>query len=231
MDSRFHVMVSGISDVKCFEKVMTERSKLMLGETTVPSLIACGIFQQEITQLIEQGVLKVNPYFLNPGLHNDPPLLEKALCGLLAKQTQRNAGNVIVMYGDICLGFQNEMAALVDEFNVVKVNAMNCIDCYLGGQGRLLKIDPNHEYFFLNPSWIELEFGERDLDCSTEASQREFNMLKGLYLLDTLDNLDQYEARIQKISRFTNLPVVARENIGLDGLKQVLDQALEGLSS
>ncbi len=201
-----------------------------MGEPTVPSLIVCGIFKQEIMGLIEQGTLKVKPYFLNPGLHNDPPLLEKALRGLLVKQTQRNSGNVIVMYGDICLGFQNEMAALVDEFNVVKVNAMNCIDCYLGGEGRLLKIDPNHEYFFLNPSWIELEFGERDLDCPTAASHSEFNMLKGLYLLDTLENLDQYEPRIQKISRFTNLPVVARENIGLEGLKQVLDHALGKLS-
>jgi Protein of unknown function (DUF1638) len=209
---------------------MNERSKLMLGETNVPSLIACGIFKLEITQLIEQGALRVKPYFLNPGLHNDPPLLEKALRGLLIKQTQRNAGNVIVMYGNICLGFKNEMAALVDEFNVVKVNAMNCIDCYLGGEGRLLKIDPNHEYFFLNPSWIELEFGERDLNCPTAASHREFDMLKGLYLLDTLNNLDQYEAKVQKISGFTNLPVVAREDIGLDGLKQVLDHALGSLS-
>ena len=195
-----------------------------------PSLIACGIFKQEITRLIEQGALKVKPYFLNPGLHNDPPLLEKALRGLLEKQTRRNSGNVIVMYGDICLGLQNEMAALVDEFYVAKVNAMNCIDCYLGGEGRLTKIDPDHEYFFLNPSWIELEFGERDLDSPTAASHREFDMLKGLYLLDTLKNLDQYEADVQKISRFTNLPVVAREDTGLDGLKQVLDRALGRLS-
>ncbi len=196
-------------------------------EHDLPSLIACGIFKQEIMRLIEQDALKVNPYFLNPGLHNDPPLLEEALRGLLKKQTRQNAGNVIVMYGDICLGFQNEMAALVDEFHVVKVNALNCIDCYLGGQGRLLEIDPLHEYFFLNPSWMALEFGERDLESPTEASRREFNMLKGLYLLDTLDNLDESESRIQKISRFTHLPVVARENIGLEGLTQVLTRALE----
>ena len=201
-----------------------------MGEPVMPSLIACGIFKQEIMALIEQGALKVNPYFLNPGLHNDPPQLEKALRGLLTQQTKRNGGNVIVMYGDICLGFQNEIAELVEEFHVVKVNALNCIDCYLGGQGWLLETDPGHEYFFLNPSWIKLEFDERDLDCPTAASHREFNMLKGLYLLDTLDNLDQYEARIQKISRFTNLSVVARENIGLEGLKQGLDDALGKLS-
>ena len=192
----------------------------------MPSLIACGIFREEVVHLIGQDALEVKPYFLNPGLHNDPPSLEKALRGLLTKLTQRNAGNVIVLYGEICLGFQNEMAGLVDEFDVVRVNALNCIDCYLGGRSRLLEIDPEHEYFFLNPSWIELEFGGRDLDCPTAASRREFNMLKGLYLLDTLDNLVQYEARIQKISQFTNLPVAARENIGLKGLNQVLDHAL-----
>ena len=200
-------------------------------EDVIPSLIACGIFKQEIMRLIELGALRVNPIFLNPGLHNDPPLLEKALRGLLTKQTQRNPGNVIVLYGDICLGFQNEMAALINEFHVVKANGLNCIDCYLGGQERLLEIDPEHAYFFLNPSWIDLEFGERDLGSPTEASHQEFNMLKGLYLLDTLDNLDQYEARIQEISRFTNLPVVARDNVGLAGLKRVLDPALKSLCS
>jgi hypothetical protein len=78
---------------------------------------------------------------------------------------------VVVLYGDICLGFQNQMAALVDEFNAVKVDALNCIDCYLGGGGRLLKIDPHHEYFFLNPSWITLEFEERDLETPSAASR------------------------------------------------------------
>ena len=192
----------------------------------IPSLIACGIFREEIMQLMAQGAVAVKPYFLNPGLHNDPPLLEKVLRGILAKEVKGNAGNVVVLYGDICLGFQNEMTALVDEFGVAKVNALNCIDCYLGGQGRLLKIDPKHEYFFLNPSWIKLEFDERDLDCPTAASHREFNMLKGLYLLDTLSDLDQYETYVHKISQFTNLPVVARESVGLEGLKQVLSSAL-----
>jgi len=192
----------------------------------VPSVIACGIFRQELMRLMEQGAFSVKPYFLNPGLHNDPPRLEKALRGLLAKLTRSKGGNVVVLYGDICLGFQNQMAALADEFGVVKVNALNCIDCYLGGQGRLLEIDPRHEYFFLNPSWMALEFGERNLESPTEASRREFSMLKGLYLLDTLNNLDESERHIQKISRFTHLPVVARENIGLKGLKQVLEGAL-----
>jgi hypothetical protein len=202
-----------------------------MNDHTVPSLIACGIFRQEVMRLMEQGALAVKPYFLNPGLHNDPPLLEDALRGLLAKQTRFNGGNVVVLYGDICLGFQDQMAALVDEFGVVKVNALNCIDCYLGGQGRLLKIDPRHEYFFLNSSWMALEFGERDLESPTEASRREFNMLKGLYLLDTLNNLDESESHIQKISRFTHLPVVARDNIGLEGLKQVLESALADLAA
>ena len=157
--------------------------------------------------------------------------MEKALRGLLEKQARSNGGNVVVLYGDICLGFQNQMEALVDEFGVVKVDALNCIDCYLGGEGRLLKIDPRHEYFFLNPSWMALEFGERDLDSPTEASRREFNMLRGLYLLDTLGNLDESEPHVQKISRFTHLPVVARENIGVKGLKQVLENALADLAA
>ncbi len=198
-----------------------------MNQPSAPSLIACGIFRQELTRLMERGELAAKPYYLNPGLHNDPPLLEKALRGLLMKQTRSNEGNVVVLYGDICLGFQNQMAALVNEFDVVRVDALNCIDCYLGGGGRLLQIDPRHEYFFLNPSWIELEFGKRDMETPSAASRREFNMLKGLYLLDTLDNLDEYDSHIQKISRFTSLPVVARENIGLKGLRQVLGNALE----
>lgn len=198
-------------------------------QRTKPSLIACGVFRQELMRLTHDGDLQASLYFLNPGLHNDPPRLEKALRGLLARQVRENPGNVMVLYGDICLGFQNQMQKLADEFNVVKTDALNCIDCYLGGRSRLLEVDPEHVYFFLNPPWIDLEFGQRDLDHPSEESRREFNMLKGLYLLDTLGDLDQYAARIEKISRFTGLPVIKRENVGLDGLKTVLNRARERL--
>ena len=198
---------------------------------TRTSLIACGIFRQELMALVGQGAFKTSLFLLNPGLHNDPPLLEKTLRKLLVRQTTENPGNVAVLYGDVCLGFQGQMKALAEEFGVAKVDALNCIDCYLGGKSRLLAVDPGHEYFFLNPSWIDLEFGKRDLSCATEESRQEFSMLKGLYLLDTLGDLDQYEERIQQISRFTELPVVAREDVGLEGLRQVIDRALASLPS
>jgi len=36
------------------------------------------------------------------------------------------------------------MQALMNEFSTVKVDALNCIDCLLGGHGKVLDIAPGH---------------------------------------------------------------------------------------
>ena len=201
-----------------------------MNEAQRPCLIACGIFRQELERIVEDAKLSVDIEYLDPGLHNDPKCLENALKKAIGDRRQKQQNNIVIIYGDVCLGFQNEMKALTENYGLVKVDALNCIDCLLGGKGKLLEIDPKHEYFFLNPAWIELEFGNRDKSKDIEEAQEEFRVLKGLFLLDTLGDLDDYSNDIAEIREYTGLPVVERKNIGIEGIQKVVLESIEGLA-
>jgi len=116
-----------------------------------PLLISCGILKNEIQKLIETGQLDVDVNYLSAKLHYDYKLLERALKGTFEKVHNHPDRNVIVVYGDVCLGFDYEIKKLVETYGIVKVDALNCVDCLLGGKGQRLKADRDHKYFFLTP--------------------------------------------------------------------------------
>ena len=198
-------------------------------EKSSACLIACGIFKDELEKLVDEGPLDAEMHFLDPGLHNNPKHLEIELSKSIERHLEHNPNGIILVYGDVCLGFSGEIRQLVEKYSVVKIDALNCIDCLLGGKGKLLGIDPNHEYFFLNPAWIKLEFGNRDLTRKTQEARKEFSVLKGLFLLDTLGNLNDFEKEIEDIRKYTDLPVVERRNIGIRGIQSVITEAIHQL--
>ena len=120
-----------------------------------PCVISCGILRKEIEHLLEKGDIDAEVHFLSEKLHSDYNLLDRGLNHALKKHRMQSPQGVIVVYGDVCLGFNGEMKALIDQYDVVKVDALNCIDCLLGGKGKLLEMDPDHKYLFLNPAFIQ----------------------------------------------------------------------------
>ena len=96
-------------------------------------LIACGIFRDEIRALEASGEIDVETHFLSENLHRDWAALEKALTRAIEfkSRTHRTA----VLYGDVCLGFNGEMKALIERTSAVKADILNCLDCALGGSG------------------------------------------------------------------------------------------------
>jgi hypothetical protein len=58
---------------------------------------------------------------------------------LKASLRKHSGKKPVVVYGDLCLGFNGEMNVLMADYDVVKVDALNCIDCLLGGRGNLLE--------------------------------------------------------------------------------------------
>ena len=190
-----------------------------------PCVISCGILRKEIEQLLEKGNIDVKVHFLSETLHTDYNRLDRALNGAVNKHRKQNPEGVIVVYGDVCLGFNGEMKKLIDKYDVVKVDALNCIDCLLGGKGRLLEMDPDHKYLFLNPAFIQ--FAEKIRGKTKEMTREMFSMLDGIVLLDAMGDLDAYQSKIDEIADHTGLPILERNNIGLEGLKNVLLDALD----
>ncbi len=130
-----------------------------------------------------------------------------------------------VVYGNVCLGFNGEMKALMAEYDAVKVDALNCIDCLLGGRGKLLEMDPDHRVFFLTPGF--LEFSERLVSENREENRRRFKMLDGIIVVDSLGDMEGQWSRVEHFSDQAGLPVIKHMTVGLTGLKTVIEEALQ----
>jgi hypothetical protein len=90
---------------------------------------------------------------------------------------------------------------------------------------KLLEIDPDHKYLFLNPAFIE--FGEKIRGKAQKRTREMYSMLDGIILLDAMGDLDNYQSEIDELVERTGLPILDRKEIGLDGLKNILLEALD----
>lgn len=184
-------------------------------------LISCGIFEPEINLLIKRGKIKADVIFLNKYLHLDYQKLHRALDASIKKYENRKP---LIVYGDLCLGFNNEMQSLMADHGVSKVNGLNCIDCLLGGHGKLLEIDPLHHFFFLTPAF--LEFSEKLITGTREQNIERFSMLKGIIIVDSLGNMELYRDHIEQFGKQTGLSVVDHLRPGLSGIKNIVNETL-----
>ena len=196
-----------------------------------PYLICCGILQKEVEKLIEDSRLPVEPFFLEAGLHVDYGELGKQLKQAIKGCSKDSSRGIIVVYGDLCHPKMKEIIGKYD--NVVKVDALNCIDCLLGGHGKLLEIDPNHEYFYLSPGWMPSKlkanprFRPIFYDFSPEEIRKLFSQLKGIMLFDSLQDLDEFKNEIEEFSSYIGLPILGKKAAGLDRLKELILETMK----
>jgi len=191
-----------------------------------PFVLSCSILRDEIQKLIMTGQLDIEVRYLGARLHYDYKRLEKALEKSMEKTVRNQARKGILIYGDVCLGFAHQIKPLIEKYGFIKVDALNCVDCLLGGKGELLKVDPEHKAFFLTPGWIRFW---TSFEKSRNDLKNRYRMLDGLVLLDSLGNLDDLAHEIEEISRQTGLPVKERQPVGLEGLRDLIAEAVEKL--
>jgi hypothetical protein len=157
-------------------------------------------------------------------LHLDYTLLKQSLNKVLRNLATKSSEDVILVYGDFCLGPKGEINELVKQHSVVKVDALNCIDCFLGGGGSNLKIDPEDKTIFLSPGWIK--FFNYHYSKASKEEQNFFRQMflgfKGIILFDTLGNLEKYEDQIQDFVDFSGLKILGTRKIDKNCLKQLI---------
>jgi len=200
-----------------------------------PYLICCGILQKEVERLIEDRKLPVEPVFLEAGLHVDFGELGKQLKQAIKGCSKGSSRGIIVVYGDLC---HPKMKEIIKNYNNVdKVDALNCIDCLLGGHGKLLNIDPNYDHFYLSPGWMPSNlkanprFRPIFYGTNMEEMRQQFSKLKGILLLDSLEDLDKFKNEIEEFGNHTGLPILGKKVSGLERFKDLILETMRRLTN
>ena len=191
-------------------------------------LVACSVLKEEIQQLQKRGSLDVDVVFVSKFFHIDYTALENNLRKVLEQTKKRVKGKTVLVYGDLCLGQDNEMKKLSEEYGISKVNAVNCIDCQLGGKGKFFEADPEHNLMFMGPGMIGFfkhakeQMLKEGVDEAAFANM--FSGIKGIVLLDTCGDAEKCVQDLKDSGM--NLKILETRKIGLDNVKQVILDAI-----
>lgn len=192
-------------------------------------LVSCSVLKKELEQLVKQGELDAELIFVDKYFHIDYKLLEDNLRQAIKDTLSRVNGKIILIYGDLCLGPNGEMKKLAEEYGMVKVDALNCTDCLLGGKGKINEIDPAHQLMILHPGMIEFFFDLKaklkQENIDEDVFKSFFSQLKGIVLLDTLDQAQNDKIEIENLHM--NLRIIETRKVGLAGLKKVILEAVQ----
>jgi hypothetical protein len=201
----------------------------MMNEKTKACLVSCSVLKEEIEKLAKRGDLDADLLFVSKYFHVDYAQIEKHLRPVIERALKRFPGRVILVYGDLCLGMNNEMKKLAEEYGIVKVDALNCIDCQLGGKGKFIEADPNHDLLFLSPGMTDFFSHAQDMmrkEGVDEASLKQFfSGLRGIIILDTLGNAAELELEVEKLD--TGLEILETRHVGCENVKKVIQEAVE----
>ena len=191
-------------------------------------LVSCSVLKEEIQQLQKQGSLDAEVVFVSKFFHIDYAALEKNLRKVLEQTQKRFKGKIVLVYGDLCLGQDNEMKKLAKEYGILKVDAVNCIDCQLGGKGKFFEADPEHNLMFMGPGMIGFFKHAKDQMLKEGVDEAAFaNMfsgIKGMVILDTCGDAEKCMEDIEDSG--INLKILETRKIGLDNVKQVILDAI-----
>ena len=192
-------------------------------------LVSCSVLRDELEQLIKKGDLDAEVVFVSKFFHVDYSQLEKNLRKVLEQTQKRFKGKIVLVYGDLCLGQDDEMKKLSKEYGIAKIDAVNCIDCQLGGKGKSLEADPEHNLMFMGPGMIGFfkhakeQMLREGIDDATFANM--FSGIKGAVILDTCDNAEKCKEELYKSG--IGLKVLETRKVGLENVKRVVLDAID----
>jgi gluconate kinase len=200
-----------------------------MAQKTKPCIISCSSLKPEIQKLVKQGDLDADAIFVSKYFHVDYSLIAQNLRPIIQQNLARYPEGIVLVYGDLCLGPNEEMKQLAAEYGIVKVDALNCTDCLLGGKGKISEADPNHELLILHPGmndfFTRVKETARQEGIDEESLKNLFAGLKGIVFLDSLGDGEKSREEVDKMDM--GLPLLETRAIGLENLMQVLSEAME----
>ena len=190
-------------------------------------IISCSVLQAELEELVKQGELDADLTYVSKYFHVDYSLLEENLRQTIKENLPLSSQGSVLVYGDLCLGPNNEMKQLAAEYGLTKVDALNCVDCLLGGKRKSLLADPNHDLMLMTSGMSEF-FKDVQEQASREGIgddviRKLFTGLRGFVIIDTLGEAEKIREVIKDMD--TGLPILETKTVGLDNLLQVIREA------
>ena len=208
---------------------MWELNMINIKSDSRPCLVSCSVLKNEIKKLVQQGELDAEMVFVSKHFHVDYAQIEKNLRPVIENALKRYPGNVILVYGDLCLGMKDQMNKLAEEYSIEKIDALNCIDCQLGGKGKSLETDPNQDLMFLSPGMTDFFRHAKDMirkEGFDETVLKElFKDIRGIVLLDTMGNCSELTKQVEKLD--TGLDILETRYVGCENVKNVIQEAIE----
>lgn len=191
-------------------------------------IVSCSVLKEELQKLVANGSLDAELVFVSKFFHIDYATLENNLRKVLEQTQKRFKGKIVLVYGDLCLGQDNEMKKLADEYGVVKVDAVNCIDCQLGGKGKFFDSDPEHNLMFMGPGMIGFFKHAKEQmlreGVDEAAFTAMFSGIKGAIILDTCGDAEKCSADLEAAG--IPLKILETRKIGLDNVCDVVSEAV-----
>jgi len=192
-------------------------------------IVSCSVLEPELQRLVEEGKLDVDLVFVNKNFHVDYSLIEQNLRKTLEATLKRYPKRAVVLvYGDLCLGQDNEMNKLAKEYGIIKIDALNCIDCQLGGKGKSDEVNPEHNLMFMGTGMIDF-FKDMKTQLTIHGVAEEdfkkmFSGVEGFVILDTVDNSDECRCELEKLN--TGVRIIETRKIGVELVLSVVMAAM-----
>lgn len=179
--------------------------------------------------MVTQGKLDAQLVFVSKFFHVDYEALEKNLRKVLEHTIKSFKGKVVLVYGDLCLGQDDEMKKLAKDYGIVKVDAVNCVDCQIGGKGAFFEADPEHNLMFMGPGMIEFFKHAKETILKEGVDEAAFtgmfSGIKGFVILDTCGNIEKVKKELEEAD--LGVPLLETRKVGLENVKRVVFDAIQ----
>jgi hypothetical protein len=193
-------------------------------------LVSCSVLEPEFQCLVKEGKLDAELVFVDKNFHVDYSLIEQNVRKTLEATLKRYLKRAVVLvYGDLCLGQDDEMSKLAKEYGIVKVDALNCIDCQLGGKGKSEDANPEHNLMFMSVGMIDFF---KDMKAQLimqgvdeEGFKKMFSGIEGFVILDTVDNSEKCRHELEALN--TGVRIIETRKVGVEPVKSVVMAAIE----
>jgi len=168
------------------------------------AIVSCGTLSLELTQLKKDGFLDTEHlFFTTPGLHEDPPELERQLIQRINKAREKAAIVLVVYGGKFCyVNADNPartMKTIIEELgpNVARIDATHCMDMIASEAERekiAQEMAGGEKVWWMTPGWIKFRhqvFKGWDKGLANENFPRHSG---GAIVLDAIGYVEQYMA-------------------------------------